>query len=102
MAVSKYDITLNEPTQADTSHFLLAAMIGHDKTVLDVGCDTGYLGEYLAKAGNTCWGFELNEASAAVARTRYQGVEVGDLEAVDLDAGLRGPALRRRGLRRRA
>jgi O-antigen biosynthesis protein len=84
--VSKYDITLDLEKHGNTSHAFVVSMIGANKRVLDVGCDTGYLGEQLAAFGNVCWGFEINAASAEVARTRYERVEVGDLETVDLSA----------------
>ncbi|MGI8679918.1 MAG: class I SAM-dependent methyltransferase [Jatrophihabitans sp.] len=84
MAVSKYDIELDLAKQPGTSHAFLVTMVGANKRVLDIGCDTGYLGEQLAAFGNVTSGFESNHSAADVARTRYNRVEVGDLETVDL------------------
>lgn len=86
MAVSKYDVELDVARDANNSHAFVMGMVGANKRVLDVGCDTGYLGEALAAFGNTVSGFEVNPDAAAVARGHYAQVEVGDLEAVDLAA----------------
>jgi len=67
-----------------TSHALLVELVGANKRVLDVGCDTGYLGETLTAFGNTTSGFEVNEITAAQARSKLERVEVGDLERTDL------------------
>lgn len=91
MAVSKYDIELDLAKRPGTSRAFLVRMVGANKRVLDVGCDTGYLGEELAAFGNVVSGFEFNPVAAEVARARYERVEVGDLEAVDLVATF-GPA----------
>lgn len=84
MGLTRYDIDLDLEQRQGTSHALLVAMTGANKPVLDVGCDTGYLGEALTAMGCTVDGFEYNESAAEVARTRMRRVEVGDLEAVDL------------------
>jgi 2-polyprenyl-3-methyl-5-hydroxy-6-metoxy-1,4-benzoquinol methylase len=90
MAVSKYDITLDLAKHPGTSRAFLVTMVGANKRVLDIGCDTGYLGEELAAFGNVTSGFEYNATAAEVARTVYERVEVGDLEAVDLAAAFDG------------
>ena len=79
------------PRSAGTSHALMAELVGSNKRVLDVGCDTGYFGEQLTVFGNRVSGVEFNVASAAVAAERLDKVVVGDLEAVDLVAEF-GPA----------
>lgn len=84
--LSKYDVEIDLANRQGTSHALLVAMVGANKRVLDVGCDTGYLGEALAAFGNTTSGFEVNEATAQEARKKLHRVEVGDLEATDLVA----------------
>lgn len=86
MAVSKYDIQLDLAKQGATSHGFLVTMVGANKRVLDIGRDSGYLGEELAAFGNVVSGFEVNPVSADVARGHNERVEVGDLEAVDLAA----------------
>lgn len=84
MALSKYDIHLDLEQKQGTSHAMLVEMVGANKRVLDVGCDTGYLGEALGAFGNTTSGFEVNEETAEEARKRLTRVEVGDLETTDL------------------
>jgi len=82
--LSKYDIQLDLEQSPGTSHALLVDMVGGNKRVLDVGCDTGYLGEVLSAFGNITSGFEINEETAQEARKNLVRVEVGDLEATDL------------------
>lgn len=84
MALSKYDIHLDLEQKQGTSHAMLVEMVGANKRVLDVGCDTGYLGEALGAFGNETAGFEVNEETAEEARKRLTRVEVGDLETTDL------------------
>jgi 2-polyprenyl-3-methyl-5-hydroxy-6-metoxy-1,4-benzoquinol methylase len=84
MPLSKYDIELDLTQRAGTSHAFLVEMVGANKRVLDVGCDTGYLGESLGAFGNQVWGFEISEETAELAKQRLVDCEVGDLEATDL------------------
>lgn len=90
MALSKYDIQIDLANRAGTSHAMLVEMVGANKRVLDVGCDTGYLGEALMALGNRASGVEINEVTAAAARSKLDRVEVGDLETIDL-VGIFGP-----------
>jgi 2-polyprenyl-3-methyl-5-hydroxy-6-metoxy-1,4-benzoquinol methylase len=82
--LSKYDIELDIAAAPDTSHAYIVDMVGANKRVLDVGCDTGYLGETLKALGNRVWGVEVNPTTAAEAATKLERVVVGDLEALDL------------------
>lgn len=84
MALSKYDIELDLAAGPDTSHAYMVELIGHNGDVLDVGCDTGYLGEVLATRGNRVAGVEIDEVTAEAARQRLTEVFVADLEATDL------------------
>ena len=84
MPLSKYDIELDLEATPGTSHAFLVEMVGAGKRVLDVGCDTGYLGQALNARGNVTSGFEVNETTAQQARERLDRVEVGDLESIDL------------------
>jgi 2-polyprenyl-3-methyl-5-hydroxy-6-metoxy-1,4-benzoquinol methylase len=84
--LSKYDIQVDLDHRPGTSHAYMVEMVGSNKRVLDVGCDTGYLGEALQALGNEAAGFEVNEVTAQHARTRMARVEVGDLESSDLVA----------------
>ncbi|HSY14965.1 MAG TPA: class I SAM-dependent methyltransferase [Jatrophihabitantaceae bacterium] len=84
MPLSKYDIQLEVERSQGTSHGLMIELVGANKRVLDVGCDTGYLGEALSAFGNETSGFEVDPATAEQARSRLARVEVGDLETTDL------------------
>jgi 2-polyprenyl-3-methyl-5-hydroxy-6-metoxy-1,4-benzoquinol methylase len=84
MALSKYDIEVDLEHRQGTSHAHLIEMVGANKRVLDVGCDTGYLGEALAAFGNRTSGVEVNQVTASEARKRLENVAVGDLERMDL------------------
>lgn len=84
MPLSKYDIAVDLEHRAGTSHAFVVEMVGSNKAILDVGCDTGYLAEALIAMGCTATGFEINEVTAVEARRRMQRVEVGDLETTNL------------------
>jgi 2-polyprenyl-3-methyl-5-hydroxy-6-metoxy-1,4-benzoquinol methylase len=84
MAVSKYDIDEDLVAKPGTSHALMLELIGANKRVLDVGCDTGYLGRVLITMSNTVSGVEVNPVSAEEARQHLTKVLVADLEGADL------------------
>ncbi len=84
MPLSKYDIQLDLESAPGTSHAFLVELVGANKRVLDIGCDTGYLGQALNALGNVTSGFEVNPVTAEAARLHLDRVEVGDLENVDL------------------
>ncbi|ATG50601.1 SAM-dependent methyltransferase [Brachybacterium vulturis] len=67
---------------------LLDAMAGRGARVLDAGCGGGRLGGYLARAGHTVTGVDLDPHLIEVARTQHPGArwEVGNLAALDLPA----------------
>ncbi|MCW2601893.1 MAG: methyltransferase protein [Pseudonocardiales bacterium] len=88
MPLSKYDIKLDLAQAPDTSHRHIVEMVGSNKHVLDVGCDTGYLGETLIALGCRVSGVEINPVTAAEAATKLERVVVGDLESLDLVAEL--------------
>lgn len=68
-----------------TSLSVLASMVPQGAKVLDLGCGSGALGQYLAQTRQcTSDGVTLSEAEAAHARPHYRRVEVADLEAADL------------------
>ena len=83
MSVSKYDIDLDMGAEG-TSHRFMIDLIGANKSVLDVGCSTGYLGKVLKGLGCTVSGFEYDADAAAQAADVLDEVIVADLESVDL------------------
>ena len=56
--------------------------------VLEVGCGAGVLGERLKRSGKATHvtGIELNKDAAALARSRLDAVQIGDVESMPLDA----------------
>ncbi|MBP6394912.1 MAG: methyltransferase domain-containing protein, partial [Giesbergeria sp.] len=74
-----------------TSLSVLAGLIPPQSRVLDLGCGSGALGQYLHHTkGCSVDGVTLNEAEAAHARPYYQRVLVDNLETCDLLAAFAG------------
>ena len=68
-----------------TSLSVLASLVPMDGKVLDLGCGSGALGQYLStERGCTCDGVTLSRAEAEHAHPHYRKVEVADLETVNL------------------
>ena len=66
----RYDFVVNESQQNNT-HNMTIAEVGRGKRVLDVGCSTGYLADFLAQQrGCDVTGLEPDAASADAARER--------------------------------
>ena len=70
-----------------TSLSVLAEQIHPQATILDLGCGSGALGQYLSETRScTCDGLTWSEAEAAHARPNYRTVVVDNLETCDLTA----------------
>ncbi len=68
-----------------TSLSALAELVGQRATVLDLGCGSGALGQYLQEtAGCTTDGLTWSQAEADHAAPHYRRVVVADLETCDL------------------
>ena len=81
-----YDLTV-DPDAENNTHAFALEMIGHNKTVLEVGCATGYFTKVLAERGCKVVGMELDPDAAKVAEQWAERVVVGnadDAEAWDL------------------
>lgn len=66
----RYDFVLDEHEKNNVHNMTIAA-VGSDKRVLDVGCSTGYVAEFLAtQRGCDVHGLEPDVAAAAAARAR--------------------------------
>lgn len=65
---------------------LLDAMAGRGARMLDAGCGSGRLGGYLARAGHTVTGVDLDPHLIEVARAEHPGArwEVGNLAELEL------------------
>ena len=84
MPLSKYDIEADMVRAPGTSHALMVELVGSNKRVLDVGCDTGYLGVTLKALGSTVTGLEVDPVTAEEAAKHLDRVVVADLENVEL------------------
>lgn len=68
-----------------TSLSVLASFVHQDATILDLGCGSGALGQYLAQTrGSISDGLTWSETEAQHARPHYRHVEVADLDTCDL------------------
>lgn len=72
-----YDIGALDSHWAD---YQMVQLIGERKKVLEVGCATGYMGQYLKeKCGCELVGVELDPESANKANPHYKQIIVGDI-----------------------
>ena len=60
-------------------------LVGENKTVLDVGCASGYLGELLMKEGNIVYGIDGNKEAIEIARKHYKEAVYFDLNDTNPD-----------------
>jgi 2-polyprenyl-3-methyl-5-hydroxy-6-metoxy-1,4-benzoquinol methylase len=80
--------TVIKPEVIDNSHSQLIALISDNSKVLDVGCASGVLGEYLSKEkGCDVVGWDSDEKALAIADSRgcYSRLERVDLEEISAD-----------------
>ena len=78
-----YDLTV-DPEAENNTHAFALGMIGHNKSVLEVGCATGYFTKALARRGCKVVGIELDPEAAKVAEDWAERVVVGDVDDSDL------------------
>jgi 2-polyprenyl-3-methyl-5-hydroxy-6-metoxy-1,4-benzoquinol methylase len=76
---SHYEVDIDLGNR-NTSHSLVADLVGRGKRVLDVGCWTGDLGRVLVQRGCEVSGLEIDEEAAEKARADLETVVVADLE----------------------
>jgi SAM-dependent methyltransferase len=93
--IGKYDVPgkIRRPRLGlDGAHSLVLAAVPVGSRVLDVGCATGYLGQYLIEHKScVVEGVEPDTRAAAVAERSYRRVWVGSVEDEDLLMRLHGP-----------
>lgn len=82
--------TVVDPSARNSSHALILELVGEGRTVLDVGCATGYLAEALSAQGCTVSGIEVDPEAAEQARPKLADLVVGDLESVRLEDAFPG------------
>ena len=68
----------------NSSHTQVLDLVGRSKTVLDVGCATGYLARHLASRDCTVSGLEVEPDRAARAREHVEQVVVADLNVTSI------------------
>lgn len=81
MAKYETEIDLSDENQSQS---VIVNLVGPDKTVLDVGCSTGYVARGLRSRGCTVSGVELEEEWAREALPHLDRLVVGDLDVLDL------------------
>ena len=74
-----YDLTI-DPDAENNTHAFALAMIGHNKSVLEVGCATGYFTKVLAERGCKVIGMELDASAAKQAENWAERVIVGNVD----------------------
>ncbi|MGC8514038.1 MAG: class I SAM-dependent methyltransferase [Acidimicrobiales bacterium] len=78
----KYDTDV-DISNGNTSHAIVAALVGQAKRVLDVGCSTGYLARILKGNANSVSGVEIDEQAAEQAKPALDRLVLGDVETMD-------------------
>ncbi len=73
------------------THFRMAELTGAGKTVLELGCATGYVSELLARNGCVVTGVEIDSDAAKTAEEHCHIVLTGDLSDPSLLESLEGP-----------
>jgi SAM-dependent methyltransferase len=74
-----YDLTI-DPNAENNTHAFALKMIGHNKTVLEVGCATGYFTKALVDQGCKVVGMEIDPEAAALAEQWADRVVVGNAD----------------------
>ncbi len=78
--MSQYSHLTVDLTNPNSSATKIAELVGHGRTVLDVGCAHGYIAEVLTSRGCRVFGIERNAEDAARARAHCEQVVVADVE----------------------
>lgn len=70
-----------DPDAENTSHSFELSFIGYNKSILEVGCSTGYFTKILVDRGCDVIGLEMDPAAAKLAEEWAERVVVGDIDA---------------------
>ena len=76
--------TAVDPHAENNSHAFALSLIGYNKSVLEVGCSTGYLTKVMSERGCNVVGIELDPDAAEVAEQWAEHVVVGDIDEGDV------------------
>jgi O-antigen biosynthesis protein len=74
-----YDMTV-DPDAENNTHAYALAMVGHNKSVLEIGCATGYFTKAMVERGCKVVGIELDPTAAGLAEAWAERVVVGDID----------------------
>ena len=69
-----------DPDAENNTHAYALAMVGHNKSVLEIGCATGYFTKAMVERGCKVVGVELDPAAAGLAEAWAERVVVGDID----------------------
>jgi glycosyltransferase involved in cell wall biosynthesis/2-polyprenyl-3-methyl-5-hydroxy-6-metoxy-1,4-benzoquinol methylase len=86
VSACRYEPSGVDLSNRNSAHTLIVELTGFDKTVLEVGCSTGYLTRILKERGNRIIGIEVDPEAASVAAQFCEHILVGDVESLDLSA----------------
>jgi len=75
----KKDPCLSQSHSPHSPHILIPQNIKNGSTVLDVGCNTGFMGKLLKKKGCSSDGVDINVAAIKIAKKHYLNVYKRDL-----------------------
>ncbi len=76
--------TAVDPDADNNSHAFALSLIGYNKSVLEVGCSTGYLTKVLTERGCNVVGIEIDPEAAEVAEQWAERVVVGNIDEGDV------------------
>ena len=76
--------TAVDPDAVNNSHAFALSLIGYNKSVLEVGCSTGYLTKVLTERGCNVVGIEIDPEAAEVAEQWAERVVVGNIDEGDV------------------
>jgi len=87
-ALSKYHRQWVQWGNGIGTHACLLNLVGFNKTVLEIGCNTGYLSSVMQQRGCQVTGVEIDPNAAESARSFCRRVIVGDAEKLDWETVL--------------
>lgn len=86
----KYDYVIDSGNE-NTTHSKLLGMVGFDKAVLELGCSSGYMSDYMKNAlGCRVYGVELDEVAASKAGEFCEKIIRADVETLDFEEAFNG------------
>ena len=95
-----YDLII-DPDAENNTHAFALCLVGHNKSVLELGCATGHVTRAMVDRGCKVVGIELDAAAATVAETWAERVVAGDVDREEVWDSDRRRIVRRGPLRRR-